>query len=691
MTISFVQPIVDALGPEGAVASALSKNVEPFEAAVIGYDEVRLTWSAPQPGTWTALMLVRSRSGYPRTSDDGVHVVTFDTANWYQQNSYTETGLTGGWHYYSLFLRDAFGWQRVTMVDALVPYDYGSTDKMWDNLPGHYRVIRDDTADMNLVNLRINADLYDDTAGGATDNLTLASFIGIFGWGFDLLRTQAEQLLVTYDPDLIHPTRLKLLSQQFGHEPEVAVPAHVNRTIVRNLAALYRERGTVSGIKALVASVSGWDVDVRVGPNMMLSEDQAAFVNPEVLDWDPTVDYSAGALVQRNNWTYEAVADDTLGLAESPPTTATNNANWTYVSYPRVVAGGTRALTGDVGTWQARLSGAAGDGATQGVTKLVKGVQDPVTPTMFDASALQIARTGANGASWIDVISVPSIATGMTAKPLILESGIPIPRPTIWESGRLYRTGEFTIYKGAAYEALYDTTTVPTNTTYWVRVGADDRISFTLSVYAHGPFVGGANGTGGKTVGARAYTYDRDGAVIETLHSDVLTWQAPVFDPFVDDATSINTSRVTPTGQTWGSDAAGTWLIDRDNSGGWASLPASGRSHRWITSSADNRTIAVTYQQDPGTTRLAGIIFRRSGPGDFWIATQTGLYKVVASAARANPASGAFTWSQFTKGQRMSVHLVGNVITVYRNGVSLGSATDSFNNTATQHGLGVEA
>lgn len=689
MTISFVTPIVDALGPEGAVASALSKNVEPFEAAVIGYDEVRLTWSAPQPGTWTALMLVRSRSGYPRTSDDGIPVVTFDTPNWYQQNTYTETGLVGGWHYYSMFLRDAFGWQRVVTLDVLVPYDYGSTDKMWDTLPEHYRVIRDDTADMNLVNLRINADLYDDTAGGSSDNLTLSSFISIFGWGFDLLRTQAEGLLATYDPDLIHPSRLRLLSQQFGHEPEVAVPAHVNRTIVRNLAALYRERGTVSGIKALVASVSGWDVDVRVGPNMMLSEDQAAFTNPEVPEWDPTVRYMMGDLVQRGDWTYQALVDHVLADGEGPPLTATSNAYWQYVDYPRVV-NGTRAVTGDVGSWQARLSGAAGDGATQGVTKLVKGALDPVTAKRHGA-ALQIARTSGNGSTWVDVISVPALATGMTAKPLILESGIPIPRPTLWESTRLYRTGEFTIYKGAAYEALYDTTSVPTNTTNWVRVGADDRIAFTASTYAHGPFVGGAAGTGGKTVGVRAYTYDRDGVVVDTLHSDALTWQAPVFDPFVEDATPLNGSRVAPTGQTWNTDAAGTWTIDRDNTGGWVSLPTSGRSHRWITSTADQRSIAVTYQSDPGTTRLAGIIFRRSGSGDFWIATQTGLYKVVASAARANPASGALTWAQFTKGQRMTVRLVGNVITVYRNGVSLGSATDSFNSTATQHGLGVEA
>lgn len=703
MTFPFVTSVVDPLGPEGAVASALNRDVQPFEATVIGYDQIVLTWKMPIAAAWSGLSVTRSRSGFPRTYDDGEQVLQYTMTDWNLQPSKFEvTNLIGGWHYFSLFLKDAFGvWQKVAEVDALVPYDYGSTDRMWDTIPEYYKVIRDDTADKSLVNLRINPDLYDGIAGGSESNLLLSAFISLFGWGFDLLRTETEYLAHGYDPTVIHTSRLQLLAQQFGHDPEASVPAAVNRTLVRNLSSLYRKRGTLDGIKELVTSVSGWDVEVLLGPNMMLNEDQAAQTNPVAASpWLSTVRYNAGDLVTYGDYTYFAVSNNTL--ATPPPNSATNSASWTYVDYPRVIPTGTRADTGDVSTWQVWLDNFGTDDVTPGRTKMVAGAPD-ITGTKRQTTALQISRVGSTGPNRAEVRSYPSSYTpAKPARLAMLESAIPIPRPVKWDTAKQYAPGDYVIYKAAAYEALNKSVGVtPTTATDWLRVGADDRINFTVSTYAHGPFIGTA-GTGGKTVEMQVFLHNADGSISQTLtYADFTALRPSIYDPFIDDATTLSGTRVAATGQTWSSDGVGTWSIDRNDSGGWVTPPASGKTQRWINNgTTSSYSVGVTWTLDPGTTRLGGLIFRRVDANNYWIATQTGLFKVVGGAAKANPSTGAVSWTKFTTGDKMSVlsdHTnagFGNVITVYKNGVAVGATTDNFNGGvagSNNVGLGMEA
>lgn len=691
---SITTPIVDPLGAEGAVASALNRDVEPFVATVLGYDSITLSWSMPSSSVWYGIRIVHSRSGYPRRFDDGDEVLNYVNTDWRTLPSAFEvSGLTGGWHYFSVFLKDNFGvWNKVSQTDGLVPFDYGSTDLMWDNIPEYYKAVRDDTADISLVNLRINADLYDDVAGGSQPNNLLSAFIAMFGWGFDLLRTEVDYLNHGYDPTVIHPSRLRLLANQFGHEPENSVPAHTNRTIVRNLSSLYRKRGTMEGIKDTVTSVSGWDVDVVLGPNLLLTEDQSGHVNPAVPSmWIPSVKYTTGNLVRYGDFTFQALSTN---LNTPPPTTATSSATWTYLDYPRALANGSRADTGDISSWQARLSGVAGTGAVSGNTKVVAGAPDPLGGTKRQTNAMQVFRTGTDGSGWIDVVSVPALSNPLKpSQQFILESGIPLPKPSKWVITRDYRFGDYVVYKGAAYRALNDNPAgvLPTSATDWVRVGADDRVSFTSSTYAHGPFVG-TGGTGGKTVTPRAWTYDAAGNIVRLFEYTSATTDIPYFDTFVDDNVAFtNVRRAQGTYQLWSTDNTNAWTVDRDDNGGWVTPAATGKTHRWFVTSANHVNLAVTYTVDPGTTRLAGIILRRSDSSNYWISSQTGLYKVVAGAARANPASGALTWTKFNAGERMRVVLNGSDISVYRNGVLLGTATDSFNSTTYNHGLGAEA
>lgn len=670
-------------------------SVDPFRGAAEGYDAVNLSWTAPLQDTWLGFRIVRSRSGYPLTVDDGVTSTEVTSATWYQTVGFRDTGLPGGWQYYSFFLKSSTGWTRVATTSVLIPYDYGSTDKLWDVIPEYYKHIQDDSASTSLKNTRINPALYLDHVNSAP-NLLLSSFLNLFGMGLDSLRTQAEGVQSGYDVNSVHISRLGLLSTQFGNNLEQAVPAHSNRTVVRNLAHLYRERGTLNGIKDTATMVSGWDVEVTLGPNMMLSEDQAAFVNPDYPQWLPTVLYTplAGSKpadrVKYAGYVYESLVA-ALGSAQAPTGTTGSNTWWSYVAYPRVDRSLARVDTGDISTWQANLSG---QGFVSGSTAIGVGAPDPESPAVLQSNALQIYRLGTNGSATIDVSSVPAVladASSRPAKQFVLESAIIMPTSTPWSSTVLYKVNDLVVYKGALYKALVDSTNVlPTVTTTWSRVGFDDRLRLLLSVYAHGPFTGATN-SGGRRVLPFVNEYDETGTLIRTTSADPAKWSGQFFDSFNADSGSVSSARQSDAGLFWATGGLGSWSVARDDVGGYATPPPSGRTHQVASATAADRHVAVTYRFDPGTTRKIGVVFRRSDSSNYWIASQTGLYKVVAGAAPANPASGALTYSAFVAGDRLEVYFVGSTINVYKNGTLLGTATDAFNSTITAHGIGAEA
>lgn len=523
MTFGLITPIVDPLGPEGAVASVLSRDVEPFLAEVSGYDTVSLSWDMPIPDLWDGYYITRSRSGFPRTYDDGMHVVSSEATSWNLQPSrFTLDGLTGGWHYFSFFLKDAFGvWVKVAEEDALVPYDYGSTDKMWDTIPEHYKVIRDSTADLSLVNLRINPDLYDGVSGGSQPNLLLSAFVHVFGWGFDFLRTQAEQVLQGYDPLSVHPSRLKSLAQQFGFKVEESVSSHVNRTVTRNLASLYRNRGTLEGIKDIVTAMSGWDAEVSLGYNFALSKSQTAMTYDVPVAWSDTKMYTPDMLVKHGDYLYRAL-QPSLGFPQAPPASATSNAYWEHVAWPRTIT-----PDEEVGSWQVRMSGVGtNDGYVAGYTRLAAGVPDPTNMTKRQYNALQVFRdtsSGTNGATWLEVLSVPGIGFGGSARERVINYGIPLPRLSVWDPDRTYLYGDIVTYAGQLWQAANNHVqgTTPSAAVVtepdWKLVADDtsDSVPVTVSVKSHGPFVG-ATGAG-RPVRVVVRTYSSAGELLDNV------------------------------------------------------------------------------------------------------------------------------------------------------------------------------
>ncbi len=497
--------------------TSLDRVIDPFVASSLGYDTVNLTWTPPLPTNWSGYRIVRSRSGFPTTVTDGVVAHEVIGGSWATHTGYANVDLPGGWHYYTFFLRTADGatWVRVATTDVLVPYDFATTDKLWDTIPEYYKHIRDDSADQSIKNLRINPELYlsnDYTA----PNLLLSSFLHLFGIGLDHVRTQIEDVVTGYGSNDVHISRLNLLAKQFGRDLEQAVPAYANRTVVRNLAYLYRKRGTLDGIAELATMTTGYDVEVTLGPNMMLNEDQAALANPEYAKWDAARYYTPGIRVEYGSYIFQNVVASS-GQAQAPANSGVNNTWWNAIAVPVNDRTNARVDTGDVSTWQYNLNPG---GVISGKTNIGVGVVDPQDALMFQTNALVLERTDANGATNITAMSVPTVAAAgqsINTKRQVLEAGIPLPVETTHVVGQVYVAGDLVRYNTFVYEALVDTSALPTVTTDWKRVSnANVAPRQRLSVYAHGPFSGTA-GTGARAVTLVVNQYDAEGAFISEL------------------------------------------------------------------------------------------------------------------------------------------------------------------------------
>lgn len=496
--------------------TSLDRVIDPFVASSLGYDTVNITWTPPIPTNWSGYRIVRSRSGYPTTEADGITVHEVLGGTWSEDTGYANLDLPGGWHYYTFFLRSSDGttWVRVATTDVLIPYDFATTDKLWDTIPEYYKHIRDDSADRSVKNLRINPELYmsnDYTA----PNLLLSSFLHLFGIGLDHVRTQIEGVATGYGSNDVHVSRLNLLAKQFGRDLEQAVPAYANRTVVRNLAYLYRKRGTLDGIAELATMTTGWDVEVNLGPNMMLNEDQAALANPEYDRWDAARYYTPGIRVKYGSYVFQNILASS-GAAQAPANSGVNNTWWNVV-LATDDSTGARTDTGDVSTWQ--ISHNPG-GVIWGRTAAAVGVVDPLDALVFQTNALRLTRVDGDGATTITAMSVPTVAApGQTinAKRMVLETAIPLPVETAHVANKFYLAGSLVRYATFVYEALVDTTALPTVTTAWKKVSlANVAARLRLSVYAHGPF-SGTGGTGGRAVTLVVNQYDADGTFISEL------------------------------------------------------------------------------------------------------------------------------------------------------------------------------
>ena len=152
-------------------------------------------------------------------------------------------------------------------------------------------------------------------------------------------------------------------------------------------------------------------------------------------------------------------------------------------------------------------------------------------------------------------------------------------------------------------------------------------------------------------------------------------------------ADSTTTLGTTDTGQAW-SVLSGTWGISSNAAYEPGAVPVTQHA-AVIDSGLSDCVVQVTVPVLSGLSGNAGVIFRATDDSNYWRfviggATDNNWYfqkKVAGSFSLVGTGAGRAT------GDVLKVVLGGNTITVFKNGTQMATTTDSFNSTATKHGL----
>lgn len=454
-----------------------SFSVEPFTATQLDQGTIHVDWSTPissQGSLWSTFRLVRSTSGTPAHERDGVNLLEFDVDG-EPFTSFADPNVTPGrTYYYGIFLAvkhsaysasrayglgdpvifnsksyisllesnvgnlptDANSWQPTSdpqtwylagSVSLHFAKDYGHSKLLYKAVPRPYR--------------SLNGLQYEDY------NEPLARFLNVFGFQLNAIQGEYELLSQLNDTRICSPDSLDALAQQFGFQHERTAAPRLKRLRTRNHADLMRTKGSALGLTNAINAIVGWDVDVSVGANEMLTVFQSDFASLVFEDWDKDTPYVTAPVPDRvryGAWLYQATAP---GKNQKPSGTAASTGNWTPLN-ATLDSTYNDPATGGVSTWG--LTASAGTPKTQ----LAVGLDSPLDST-HDGTGLAFS----------------SSATGS----LLLSSVAPLVAKSFTAGSTPYAKGSYVTSGGQTYRATRDTTglAVPGMSTDWALVRID--------------------------------------------------------------------------------------------------------------------------------------------------------------------------------------------------------------------------
>jgi hypothetical protein len=244
-------------------------NAFPFTATPVDYGKILLSWNTPA-GDWSFLRVVRNSYGFPVDASDGDIVIERDRST--VVSEVLDEGLVvdgsaallqgGRYYYYSVFVREntTFTWRRAANAIGISVQDFNTADLMYDYLPEAYKVTN------------LTGDVL-----SQPDNVVLKNFLRIFAFEHDYIKSEALNLLNLYNVDTLSSVALFQLLCNFGFtfEPEVGIKQ--SRILLRNAINIYKSKGSKAGINTYIKSLTGYDVDLSTGYNMMLDYNDSSF------------------------------------------------------------------------------------------------------------------------------------------------------------------------------------------------------------------------------------------------------------------------------------------------------------------------------------------------------------------------------------------------------------------------------
>lgn len=324
-----------------------SYSVGAVSATQTGYGEITLRWDTPiDSGTWSTLRLVRNTAGFPSVEDDGD--VLLELTPGQAQNTFTDSGLTGGrFYYYTFFLASAFpaysgtttyqpgdtvsysgsAWvctaANTVSVTPAPGANWTATNalSLW-NTGG--RAVSLAVADFGYrTRLReltptVYASSQTELSAPLGDDPTpMDRYLAVLAWALDMARTELGEEEHLSRTDTMPIGRMEHLAAQLGTPAEASITPRLRRYRVANSAELSRRRGTLESIRDAIYAATGYDAGFSTSANRMLDADQTEFRYPRYAAWDPSVTYAPGDVVSYNGYLYSALPSAVKIEAES--------------------------------------------------------------------------------------------------------------------------------------------------------------------------------------------------------------------------------------------------------------------------------------------------------------------------------------------------------------------------------------
>lgn len=273
-------------------------------------------------------------------------------------------------------------------------------------------------------------------------------------------------------------------------------------------------------------------------------------------------------------------------------------------------------------------------------------------------------------------------------KGLLAQSCVPLNLPPVWNGQTVYPPGAQVLFGENAFvtpngSSIYPPPPEPGNNSSW------EYMSGSQFGYAASFYVGSS-----PTTYAGIEFYDQNGALIAApcgMGPSGAVIALPFFERLADTTPEMNGVYDNTLQLAWTANPTGFWAID---SGMLYPNPGYSGSQKikllYVTDTRANCNIGITFQSDVANASVAdnGILFRLSDTNNYWMASRGKLQKLVAGVLTT-----VATYTRLPVGSRMFVQAVGSVLTVYAYPgnagapVQVATATDSFNSTATNHGV----
>jgi hypothetical protein len=454
-----------------------------------------------------------------------------------------------------------------------------------------------------------------------------------------------------------------------------------------------KTKGTLQGLMTELSALTGYSANLWIGPNLMLSNDQSFFEDPVPGDWSPYLNYNVNELITYNDYIYIYISSPNYGQA---PSGTTSPNSWWQVQQAVTSTVLNNSVTGGVDTWEGIYNLTPNTTLPAGGLTEVIGVQDPISTLHNNANALQIKNVNTSTSDmWIRSVSrTPSVMAQLYADQYqAIADGIPVPSILTakeWNSTTIYYPQEIVLYNNQPFMALRTSqnsvppyTSPGTNSLDWEPLNYNDRFRIVSSAYIKGSSL---------TVVPFIEWYDSSGNFITRVFAKNNGTQPSkpngvAFDSFI---TGVGQQLSTYTSlddrvYNW-TVATGNFTISPYANGCAYPSSQSTRSIATVNTGSANAQAGITFITTPTSEWVTGLILRYASSTSYLEATMTEL---VENNAGTFSVIGNYS-TPCVAGDRLVVTLNGNIITAYRNGVSVLSTSSSFNNTATSFGIAYE-